>query len=74
MTRSSSGARRRPSASPFADAVPADVEQFNVGDRVTHEEFGLGTVVHTAGTTAVDAEFSSGRVRILAPFTKLTKL
>lgn len=74
MTRSSAGARRRPSTSPFADAIPAAVEHFAVGDRVTHDEFGLGMIMYTAGTAAVDAEFASGRVRILAPFAKLTKL
>jgi len=50
------------------------VEQFAVGDRVTHDEFGLGTVVNTDGNVAVDAVFGTGRVRVVTPFAKLTKL
>jgi len=69
------GSRRFLPASPF-NAPPADppAEQFAVRDQVTHDKYGLGRVILAEGDTAVVVDFGSRRVRILSPFTKLTKL
>ena len=44
-----------------------------VGDRVSHDSYGLGRVVGVdAGGATVD--FGGGTVRITTPFRKMTKL
>jgi len=67
--------RRSLPGSPF-NTVPVDppVEQFAVRDQVTHDKYGLGRVILTEDDTAVVVDFGSRQVRILSPFTKLTKL
>ena len=67
--------RRFLPGSPF-NARPADppVEQFTVRDQVTHDKYGLGRVVLVEDDEAVIVDFGSRRVRILSPFTRLTKL
>ena len=50
------------------------VEQFAVRDRVTHDKYGLGWVVLVEEDDAVIVVFGSRKVRILSPFTRLTKL
>ena len=50
------------------------VEQFTVRDRVTHDKYGLGWVVLVEDDDAVIVDFGPRKVRILWPFTKLTKL
>ncbi len=75
MTKSA-GARRYLPSSPFnvpaADAPP--IEVFEVGDRVSHDQFGLGRVIAVEGEAAVLIDFAGRQGRILSPFTKLTKL
>jgi hypothetical protein len=68
------GPRRFLPASPF-NALPADppAEQFAVRDQVTHDKYGLGRVILAEDDTVV-VDFGSRQVRILSPFTKLTKL
>jgi hypothetical protein len=65
--------RRRPPGSPFSDPVPPSVETFAVDDRVTHDRAGLGRVV-AVEEDAVIVAFSSQRLRVMTPYTKLTKL
>lgn len=70
-------ASRRPlPASPFNVPQPAAVvEQFAVDDRVSHDQFGLGTVVGLeGGGHAVLVDFGPQKVRITTPFSKLHKL
>lgn len=59
--------------SPFRDRPAPDVERFVVGDRVTHDKFGLGRVI-TEESAAVVVDFGAQRARIASPFTRLTKL
>jgi hypothetical protein len=52
--------------SPFnarRQAAPAP-QQFEVGDRVTHDRFGMGRVTGLEGTVATCVDFGSGNVRI----------
>ncbi len=70
---SSRPSRPRPAGSPFRDPAPQVVETFEVGDRVTHDKQGLGrvTAVHD---DAVLVDFSGRELRVLSPYTKLSKL
>jgi len=65
--------RRHFAASPFkADPEPV-IEQFESGDMVSHDSFGLGRVVNKE-TAAVTVDFGPRLVRIASPFPKLAKL
>lgn len=69
------GSRRHLASSPFAPpAPPTPDEAFTERDRVTHDRYGLGRVVRVEGATAVVVDFGDSRMRIPAPFMKLTKL
>ena len=71
-TRSAAKRRHLPS-SPFNNEPERVIEEFAVGERVTHDTYGLGRIIG-AEESAVTAEFGSQRVRIVSPFQKLTKL
>lgn len=50
------------------------IEDFAVGDRVTHDKFGLGRVI-TQESAAVVVDFGEAqRARIVSPYTRLTKI
>lgn len=76
MTKSA-GSRRYLPSSPFnkpAAAAPP-IEQWEVGDRVSHDQFGLGRVIAVEGdNAAVLVDFSGRQGRILSPYSKLAKL
>ncbi|MFE7777554.1 hypothetical protein ACFU5O_27390 [Streptomyces sp. NPDC057445] len=75
MTKSA-GPRRHLPSSPFNRPTPESppIEQFDVGDRVSHDQFGLGRVIAVEGTHAVLIDFSGRQGRILSPYSKLSKL
>ena len=50
------------------------VERFDVLDQVTHDSYGLGRVQLVEDDTAVVVAFGSRQVRIMWPYSKLTKL
>lgn len=66
--------RRRPSGSPFTDPVPPPVETFAIDDRVTHDRAGLGRVVAVEEDAVIVVFGTTQRLRVMSPFTKLTKL
>lgn len=70
----SAGSRRTMPSSPFRAPVTPRPEQFSVGDRVTHDKYGLGRVIGAEGETAVLVDFGTARTRITTPFTRMTKL
>ncbi|MEU1281101.1 hypothetical protein [Streptomyces sp. NPDC005805] len=73
----SAGSRRQLATSPFNRPAPEapPVELYAVGDRVSHDQFGLGRVLAVEGdNAAVLVDFASRHGRIVNPFTKLTKL
>ncbi|HSU74891.1 MAG TPA: hypothetical protein VLI66_08110 [Terrabacter sp.] len=49
------------------------MEQFAVGDRVSHLRHGLGVVVATSADT-VTLKFESGVVRVNSPFERVTRI
>ena len=67
--------RRYLPSSPFNN-MPASppVERFDVQDQVTHDSYGLGRVKMVEDDTAVIVAFGARQVRIMWPYTKLTKL
>ena len=75
MNSASARNRRYLPSSPFKPP-PDDppVEQFELDDLVTHDKYGLGRVILVEGDTAVVVDFAPRRVRIMAPFTRMTKL
>ncbi|MDF9816825.1 hypothetical protein M2266_006138 [Streptomyces sp. SPB162] len=73
MTKSAVTRRHLP-ASPFRIPVAPPVENFEVGDRVTHDVYGLGRIIGVEDEVAVLADFGSRQVRIIKPYSKVTKL
>ncbi|MFI6448592.1 hypothetical protein [Kitasatospora sp. NPDC050543] len=72
-----SPAPRRPlPTSPFRTAAPAPLKQFAVGDRVSHDEYGLGRAISVEGDgeIAVLVDFGARQERITRPFAKLFRL
>ncbi|MGH3371322.1 MAG: hypothetical protein ACRDPR_15140 [Nocardioidaceae bacterium] len=65
--------RPRLSSSPFRADPEPEIEPFAVGDRVTHDKYGLGRVI-AEEPSAVVVDFASQQVRVVSPFAKLTKL
>jgi len=45
-----------------------------VGDRVTHDMYGLGRVIGIEQGIAVLVDFGSAQERILSPYSKMNKL
>ena len=76
--RRSVAVRRALPTSPFKARIEAPRKHFAVGDRVTHDSFGLGTVlaVEGVGTKAVaKIDFGGdGTKRLLLRFAPVTKL
>jgi len=68
--------RRVLPGSPFKDPVAAPPQRFSVGERVTHDRHGMGTVVGVEdGDIAVLVSFGGGVVqRITLPNAKISKL
>ncbi|WP_327066342.1 hypothetical protein OG500_10875 [Kitasatospora sp. NBC_01250] len=73
MTKSAAVRRVLPT-SPFKARVEAPPKQFAVGDRVTHDSYGLGRAIGVEGDSAVLVDFGSRQVRITQPYAKLFKL
>ncbi|WP_329500286.1 hypothetical protein [Kitasatospora herbaricolor] len=73
MTKSA--ALRRPlPTSPFKARIEAPRKYFAVGDRVTHDRYGLGTAIGVEDDVAVLVDFGSRQERITQPYTAMFKL
>jgi hypothetical protein len=73
MTTSPGGRRNNLASSPFQREPEPDVEEFAVGDLVSHDSHGLGRVVGVE-PAAVAVDFGSRTVRVPSPFRKMGKL
>ncbi|WP_377267099.1 hypothetical protein [Peterkaempfera sp. SMS 1(5)a] len=60
--------------SPFKPAAVPLPKQFALGDRVTHDEFGLGRVVGVEDEIAVLVDFGPHQERIMSPYSRMTRL
>jgi hypothetical protein len=67
-------ARRHLATSPFKPPAPAVIKEFTIGERVTHDREGLGTVISVENGIAVIVDFGATKLRICAPFAKLHNL
>ena len=65
--------RRHLASSPFQPNPDPVIEQFECGDLVSHDSYGMGRVVD-AEPAAVTVDFGARRVRITSPFAKMSKL
>lgn len=66
--------RRYLPSSPFKPPPEeAPAEQYELDDLVTHDKYGLGRVV-LVESGAVVVDFGPKKMRITAPFTRMTKL
>ncbi|MFJ6380955.1 hypothetical protein ACIQI7_13285 [Kitasatospora sp. NPDC092039] len=75
MTRSAAVRRTLPT-SPFKARIEAPRKYFAVGDRVTHDTYGLGRAIDVEGDSdiAVLVDFGSRRERITPPYATMHKL
>lgn len=73
MSTSPSAKRRHHPSSPFKPQPERVIELFALGDRVIHDEYGLGCVVGEE-KAAVTVDFGDRTVRLTSPFPKMTKL
>ncbi|MEE1753257.1 hypothetical protein [Streptomyces sp. SP18CS02] len=69
-----SAPRRHLPTSPFKAPVAAPTKHFAVGDRVSHDRHGLGTIIGVEDGIATLVDFGSGRLRIVSPYKGMDKL
>lgn len=73
MTRRIPAKRRHLASSPFRSQSEPVIEQFALGDRVSHDTYGVGRVMGWE-TDAVTVDFGTHTVRVASPFRKMEKL
>jgi len=73
MTTSPGAKRRHLASSPFKPDPEPVIEEFTVGDRVSHDSYGLGrvTAVHASGVTV---DFGDQTLHIRSPFSGMSPL
>jgi hypothetical protein len=69
-----SAPRRHLSTSPFKAPVAPVAKHFALGDRVTHDQFGLGKIIGVEDGVAMLVDFGSRQARICSPYTRMDKL
>lgn len=74
MSKFRAAPRRPLPGSPFAPPVVEPVETFALHDQVNHDKYGLGRVLGVEEGVAVLVDFGPRRLRIPAPYSKMTKL
>jgi hypothetical protein len=65
--------RRHLASSPFQRRPEPVIEQFECGDLVSHDSYGVGRVIEVEDA-AVTVDFRTQKVRITSPFHKMSKL
>jgi hypothetical protein len=70
---SSAAPRRHLANSPFAPDPEPVIEQYALGDLVSHDAYGMGRVVNVE-SAAVTVDFGSRTARICSPFEQMAKL
>ncbi len=73
MTKPSVPRRHLPT-SPFDPPAVPPVKKFALGDRVSHDQFGLGEVIGVEEGIAMLVDFGSHTARIASPYTRMGKL
>jgi hypothetical protein len=70
---SSAAPRRHLANSPFAPDPEPVIEEFALGDLVSHDAYGMGRVVNVE-SAAVTVDFGARTARICSPFAQMSKL
>ncbi|GAA2336607.1 hypothetical protein OKJ48_41205 [Streptomyces kunmingensis] len=73
MTKPSAPRRHLPT-SPFNAPSAAPPKHFALGDRVTHDRYGLGRIIGVENGVAMLVDFGSRQARISSPYTHMDKL
>ncbi|GAA4749628.1 hypothetical protein GCM10023350_38450 [Nocardioides endophyticus] len=73
MSTSSGPRGRHLASSPFKPKVELPIENFETGDLVSHDSYGVGRVVGIEAD-AVSVDFRDQTVRVSSPYRKMTKL
>lgn len=73
MTPSSARRRRHLASSPFQPDPEPVIAQFQCGDLVSHDSYGMGRVIGVEAD-AVTVDFRTQTVRITSPFHKMAVL
>ncbi|QDP95433.1 hypothetical protein FOE78_05500 [Microlunatus elymi] len=73
MTTRSEPERRRLAGSPFQPEPELLISHFGLGDRVSHDRYGLGRVVG-ADPGGVTVDFDARKVRVASPFKDMERL
>ena len=66
--------RRHLPTSPFNAPAVAPVPEFVLGDRVSHDRYGLGRVTGVEEEVALLVDFGSHQARIVTPFKGMQRL
>jgi hypothetical protein len=68
--------RRQLPGSPFntPEAAVRPPESYEVSDKVTHDKYGLGTIIGVEEGMSILVDFGSHKQRLRTPCAKLTKL
>lgn len=76
MSRARAGSRRYLPGSPFnvPEAPAAPVTRYVPQDQVTHDKYGLGTIVSVEEGIAVTVDFGTHTRRVSTPCAKMIKL
>jgi hypothetical protein len=75
MSQYRAARRRHLATSPFNfDDPEPPAETFSVAEQVTHDKYGLGTIMGVEPGIALVIDFGSHVQRIMTPSAKLTKL
>lgn len=64
------GKRKHLASSPFKPDPEPTIEDYSVGDRVTHDLYGMGRI-ESVEAHAVTVNFGSKTVRITSPYARL---
>ncbi|HWM40738.1 MAG TPA: hypothetical protein VNS49_26900 [Streptomyces sp.] len=73
MTKPSAPRRHLPT-SPFKTPVAPLAKHFALGDRVSHDQYGLGRIIGVEEGIAMLVDFGSRQARISSPYTSMDKL
>ena len=69
----SAAPRRHLATSPFQPEPEPIIEQYALGDLVSHDAYGVGRVINVEAA-AVSVDFRSQTVRITSPYHKMARL
>jgi hypothetical protein len=65
--------RRHLTSSPFQPDPEPVIEQFERGDLVSHDSYGMGRVIGVEAS-AVTVDFGTQKLRITSPYHKMSRL